>query len=176
MSSHDNLNYCTLPSVFYFFLPFFSFLILPSSFHSCLAYFISIFPSDSASFLVSLSFFCTHFFIWFPILFLLILILEKTQVYTPTKFISPTKKRVSTDGSSTPVKMKKIVKKAKTEKTADSQIPRYNTKFEKKDLHEDVFLQLLNDFDLVPAVIKYVPFLYFSIMYYYSLTNFPYFH
>lgn len=40
------------------------------------------------------------------------------------------------------------------EKTADSQVSRYTTRFEKKDMHEDVFLQLLNDFDLVPTVIK----------------------
>ena len=62
------------------------------------------------------------------------------------------------------MKMKKIVKKAKQEKTAESQLPRYNTKFEKKDLHEDVFLQLLNDFDLVPAVIKYVHLPFFLIL------------
>jgi hypothetical protein len=39
-------------------------------------------------------------------------------------------------------------------KAADAQISRYNTRFEKKDMHEDAFLKLLTDFDLVPAVIK----------------------
>ena len=39
-------------------------------------------------------------------------------------------------------------------KGSDEQISRYNTRFEKKDMHEDVFLKLLGDFDLVPAVIK----------------------
>ena len=40
-------------------------------------------------------------------------------------------------------------------KASDAQTARYNTRFEKKDMHEDVFLKLLTDFDLVPAVIKY---------------------
>ena len=40
-------------------------------------------------------------------------------------------------------------------KASDAQMSRYNTRFEKKDMHEDVFLKLLTDFDLVPAVIKY---------------------
>ena len=52
-------------------------------------------------------------------------------------------------------------------KASDAQAARYNTRFEKKDMHEDVFLKLLTDFDLVPAVIKYVlRLLYYTILYY----------
>ena len=53
-------------------------------------------------------------------------------------------------------KEKLIGKKLITAKFSGSQISRYNTRFEKKDMHEDVFLKLLKDFDLVPGVIKYV--------------------
>ena len=50
------------------------------------------------------------------------------------------------------------MKLMRAEQTLDSQIPRYNTRFEKKDLHEDVFFQLLNDFDLIPQVINKIRF------------------
>jgi hypothetical protein len=39
-------------------------------------------------------------------------------------------------------------------KQSDAQIARYKTRFEKKDMHEDVFLKLATDFHLVPGIIK----------------------
>ena len=80
---------------------------------------------------------------------------------SPTKMLSPPLRRKSlqerlekfgaVQNLQSPSKRRTPMKE---EKTADSQISRYNTRFEKKDMHEDVFLQLLNDFDLVPTIIK----------------------